>query len=323
VEEASPISLDRIEEARAFIDPVFLDTPQFRCDPIGRALALDAVFKIECLNPVRSFKGRGACYFTHRNRTSAPAPWVCASAGNFGQGMAYAALQHSIPLVVFAAETANPVKLERMRRLGAEVRLDGPDFDAAKESARRFAVEKGLTFVEDGRESAIAEGAGTIAPELVNWKDGLDAVLVPLGNGSLINGIGTWMKARAPEVSVVGTGTVRAPAMERSFRTGKPVSLAEPVVTVADGVAPRVSVPEAVTAMLRVVDDVLLVEEDEILRAMRWIFVELGLVVEGAGAVALAAASVFRERFRGKRIALVVSGSNASHDDVERLLHGG
>jgi threonine dehydratase len=323
MEEASSISLARIEEARRVIDPVFLDTPQFRSELIGEALDCEVVLKIECLNPIRSFKGRGACYFAHRNRSSAPAPWVCASAGNFGQGLAYAARKHSIPLVVFAGEAANPVKLERMRRLRAEVRLVGRDFDAAKESARRFAEEKGLTFIEDGREASIAEGAGTIAVELLQRGDRFDAVLVPVGNGALINGIGSWLKARSPRTSVLGVGTVRAPAMERSFRTGKPVSLPGPVVTMADGVGARVAVPEAVDTMLRVVDDMLLVEEEEILRAMRSIFRELGLVVEGAGAVTLAAASVFRERFRGKRLALIVGGANASDEDVERLQGGG
>jgi threonine dehydratase len=322
MEEASPLSLARIEEARTVIDPIFLDTPQFRSESLGEALGCDVVFKIECLNPIRSFKGRGACYFAHLNQ-SAPAPWVCASAGNFGQGMAYVARKHSIHLMVFAAETANPVKLERMRRLGAEVRLIGSDFDAAKESGRRFAEDEGLTFIEDGRESSISEGAGTIAAELLQRNDRFDAVLVPVGNGALINGIGSWLKARSPATSVLGAGTVRAPAMERSFRTGKPVWLPGPVVTMADGVGARVAVPEAVETMLRVVDDVLLVEEDEILRAMRSIFRELGLVVEGAGAVTLAAASVFRERFRGKRLALIVGGGNASDEDIERLLGGG
>jgi threonine dehydratase len=323
VEEASSISLARIEEARSVIDPVFLDSPQFRCDSISEDLDCDVVLKIECLNPIRSFKGRGACYFTHLHHSSAPAPWVCASAGNFGQGMAFAARRHSVPLVIFAGEAANPVKLERMRRLGAQLRLAGRDFDAAKESARRFAEEKGLTFVEDGRESSITEGAGTVAAELLEWRDRFDAVLVPVGNGALINGIGSWVKARSPRTSVLGVGTVRAPAMERSFRAGRPVSLPGPVVTVADGVGARVAVPEAVETMLRVVDDFLLVEEEAIVSAMGSIFRELGLVAEGAGAVPLAAASVFRERFRGKRLALIVGGGNASDEDLERLLPGG
>jgi threonine dehydratase len=318
----SPISLDGIEEALRTIDPVFLGTPQFRAEALSDALDCELVFKIETLNPIRSFKGRGASYFAARNRDSAPRPWITASAGNFGQGLAYAARKDGIPLVVFAAERANPFKVARMRRLGAEVRLVGSDFDEAKDAARRFAEETSLTFIEDGRDAAISEGAGTIAPELLRFGSAFDVVLVPLGNGALINGIGTWMKAHAPATQIVGTGTVRAPAMERSFRQRKPVALSEPVTTIADGVAPRIPVPEAVATMLRVVDDVLLVEEEAIADAMRTIFEELGLVVEGAGAVTFAAASVYRDRFPGKRVALIVGGGNASPEDRERILGG-
>jgi threonine dehydratase len=317
------VSLARIEEAISVIDPVFLASPQFPSDRLSEDLGFETVFKVECLNPIRSFKGRGASYFAHLHRNDRPHPWVCASAGNFGQGLAYAARARGIPLVVFAAIRANPFKVERMRALGAEVRLVGEDFDAAKEESRRYAAENGLTLVEDGREPAITEGAGTIAIELLRDRARFDAVLVPLGNGALVNGIGTWMKAHSPGTEILGVGAERAPAMERSFRARRPVALDEPVSTIADGVAPRIPVPEAVATMLSVVDDVFLVEEEAILRAMRGIFRELGLVVEGAGAVTLAAARVHRDRFRGKRVALVVGGGNATREEIERHLCGG
>lgn len=317
------VSLERIEQARSVIDPVFLDTPQFRSDALSEALGADVVLKVECLNPVRSFKGRGACYFTHLHKDRAPRPWVCASAGNFGQGLAYAARVEDIPLLVFAAETANPLKVERMRRLGAEVRLTGRDFDAAKDASRVYAAEQEATFVEDGREPAITEGAGTIAIEILRSKDGFDAVLIPLGNGALLNGIGRWMKAHSPSTSVVGVGASRAPSMERSFRAGKPVATEGVVATIADGVATRVPVPEAVTTMLEVADDVLLADEESIVSSMRVLFRELGLVVEGAGAVTLAAATAHKERFRGQRLLLLVGGGNADERDVRRYLCGG
>jgi threonine dehydratase len=316
------ISLARIEEAMSVIDPVFLASPQFPSGPLSAELGFEVVLKIECLNPIRSFKGRGASYFVHRHRDR-PHPWVCASAGNFGQGLAYAARAREIPLLVFSSTKANPFKVERMRSLGAEVRLVGNDFDAAKEESRRYAEENGLTFVEDGRDDAIAEGAGTIAIELSSEIETLDAVLVPVGNGALANGIGTWMKARSPATEVIGVGAARAPAMERSFRERRPIALEEPVSTLADGVATRVPVPEAVETMLRVVDDVVLVPEDGIVPAMRTLFRELGLVVEGAGALTLAAAGARRKRFRGKRVALVVGGGNATPNEIREHLFGG
>ena len=311
MEPAPSISLESIAEARSLIDPVFIDTPQFQNDALGKLVGAEIVVKVECVNPVRSFKGRGADYFTHVHHTSAPSPWTCASAGNFGQGLAYAARKHEIGLIVYAATTANPFKVERMRRLGADVRLVGDDFDASKDACRQFASDEGLTFIEDGRDVAIAEGAGTIAAELLQWPERIDALLVPVGNGALINGIGTWAKAYAPETLVIGTGALAAPAMERSFREHKVVTT-ESVSTIADGVATRVPIPEAVTTMVEVADDMLLVDDDAIRQAMALIERELGLKVEPAGAVPLAAATTHRERFRGKRLALVISGSNVS-----------
>lgn len=316
------LSLERIEEARSVIDPAFLDTPQFRSDALSEALGADVWLKIECLNPLRSFKGRGACYFAHLHEKSAPRPWVCASAGNFGQGLAYAARSRGIPILVFAAETANPTKVARMRSFGAEVRLTGEDFDAAKDAARTYSAERDLTFVEDGRESAITEGAGTIGIEIVRSKAAFDSVLIPLGNGALLNGIGTWLKAHSPSIGVVGVGAARAPAMERSFRARRPVALDDRMATIADGVATRVAVPEAVATMLEVADDVLLAEEEGILSSMRVLFRELGLVVEGAGAVTLAAATACQDRFRGRKLLLLVGGANADERDVKRYLCG-
>jgi threonine dehydratase len=316
------ISLERIEEARSVIDSVFLDSPQFKSESLSAALGADVVLKVECVNPLRSFKGRGACYYTHLQKGRAPEPWVCASAGNFGQGLAYAARAHGIPLLVFAAETANPLKVARMRSLGAEMRLTGRDFDAAKGAARVYAAERRATFVEDGRDPAITEGAGTIAIEILRFQDRFDSVLIPLGNGALLNGIGTWLKAHSPDTAVIGVGAAGAPSMERSFRAGKPVAIDEPVATIADGVATRVPVPEAVTTMLEVADDVLLAGEDTIISSMQALFRELGLVVEGAGAVTLAAAAANKERFRGQRILLLVGGGNLDAQGVKRYLCG-
>ncbi|HEX9223147.1 MAG TPA: pyridoxal-phosphate dependent enzyme, partial [Candidatus Acidoferrales bacterium] len=122
----SRLSLTRIEEAVHSIDPVFLNTPQFLSEQLSGALGMRLVLKVETVNPIRSFKGRGADYFVSQLPAGSP-KLVCATAGNFGQGMAYAARKRRFQLVVFAAETANPLKLERMRQLGAEVRLFGLD----------------------------------------------------------------------------------------------------------------------------------------------------------------------------------------------------
>jgi threonine dehydratase len=178
------LSLRRIEKAARCIDEVFLGSPQYEAEALGDELGLKLVCKVETANPIRSFKGRGTDYLLHRLGGKHPGRLVCASAGNFGQGLAYAARKRCIPLTVLAAENANPAKVERMRGLGAEVRPEGEDFDEAKAAARALAESEGWRFVEDGREAEIAEGAGTIALELCRWPESFDAILVPLGNGA-------------------------------------------------------------------------------------------------------------------------------------------
>jgi len=309
MDAAPEISVEGIESARDLIDPVFLDSPQFRSDALSRLLEAEVIVKLECVNPIRSFKARGAFAFVERHRETAPTPWLCASAGNFGQGLAYAATRHSIPLIVYAATTANAYKVAKMRELGAEVTLVGDDFDAAKDACRAHAQRDGLTFVEDGHDEAITEGAGTIATELGSWRPPLDEVILPVGNGALVNGVGTWLKARCPETRIVGAGALGAPAMERSYRTGR-VETTDSVSTIADGVATRIPVPSAVATMLEVVDDMILVDETWIRRAMDLIQLELGITPEPAGAVPLAAAMREPGRVKGRRVALLVSGSN-------------
>lgn len=314
----STLSLEHINEASSLIDPVFRDSPQFIHEELGHQLGIQLLVKVECLNPIRSFKGRGAEYFMSRLE-SFDESLVSASAGNFGQGLAYAARKRGARLTVFASEKANTFKVERMRALGAEVRLVGEDFDEAKEAARESAKHSGSLFVEDGREPAISEGAGTIAVELCRWHDPLDAVLVPVGNGALITGVGRWMKAHSPRTRIIGVGAEGAPAMERSFRSGTCVNT-DTVHTIADGVAVRVPVPEAVAEMAHLVDDMVLVDEEKILEAMRVLFLSLGLAVEGAGAVTLAALTLFQDQLAGKSVAILICGGNLTPEDAPRLL---
>src|SRR5438094_3638027 len=216
------IEVERIARARAAIDPVFKDTPQFVSEPLSELLGLRLLVKVESVNPIRSFKGRGADWFLQTLESEGDL--VCASAGNFGAALACAARGRGRRLTVFAATTANQLKIARMRALGAEVRLEGKDFDAAKDAARRHAEGIGAVFVEDGAVDAIAEGAGTIAAELTDWPEPVDAVVVPVGNGALINGIAAWLRARSPATRVIGVCPEGGPSMSPSRLEGRAVS---------------------------------------------------------------------------------------------------
>lgn len=304
----SRLSLDRIARAAREIDGVFLHSPQFRAESLGEALGVDLRLKVESVNPIRSFKGRGADFFV-REITDTAQPLVCASAGNFGQGMAYAARRRGMTLDVFASIRANPLKIARMRAFGATVNQAGDDFDAAKDAARAYASAAGARYVEDGREPAISEGAGSIGVELLDWRDGFDTLLVPLGNGALLGGVGTWVRAHAPGVRIVGVCAEGAPSMERSWREGRVIET-ESADTISDGIAVRVPIVEALGDLSGVVDDVLLVDDLTTIDAMRRIFSHLGLVVEPAGAVGVAALMTHRAQFVGTRVATILCGGN-------------
>lgn len=307
------VSTEGIEAAWAAIPPEFRDTPQFIPEGLGRELGARLTVKVECLNPIRSFKARGACWFTARRGPEAKragAAWVTGSAGNFGQGLAWAARRAGIPLTVFSSTAANPAKVAAMRSLGAEVVLRGEDFDAAKEEARAFAEEGNAVFVEDGREPEITEGAGTIALEL-SRSAAFDHLLVPVGNGALIGGMGRWFRQTLPETRVVGVVAAGAPVMRRAFETGDPAPAPTPPRTAADGIAVRVPVPEAVPLMREVVDEVVEVSDEALVAAVRLLHRALGLVVEPAGAAGVAALLDHRDRFRGLSAATPLCGGNA------------
>lgn len=313
---------DRICAARSGIDPVFLHTPLIRQDELDRATGCRLWAKVECLNPIRSFKGRGTDWFVRSlpGRTAGPqSGLVAASAGNFGQGLAYAAVQRGIAVTIFAAITANPLKIAAMRRLGAEVMLAGADFDAAKAAARAYAARTGALFVEDGDAPEIAEGAGTIAAEITEAGLMPDVMLVPLGNGALLTGVGCWMRAAAPGCKVIGVVARGAPAMQASFLAGRVVQTVS-AATIADGIAVRDPVPYAVETMAGVVDEVVAVSEDALRRAMRLTVETLGLAVEPAGVAGLAAVLADRERFQGRTVATILCGGNIAADLLVDLM---
>jgi threonine dehydratase len=312
-----PPSASRIAEAREAIDPVFLGSPLVRRSTLDAVLGCRLHVKVETLNPIRSFKGRGASWYVARR--DGDGPLVTASAGNFGQGVAWAARSRGLRLTVFSATTANPLKLDAMRRLGAEVRLSGGDFDSAKAAAVEFALAGGGTLVVDGDEPAVAEGAGTIAAELTEADVRPDVILVPLGNGALATGVGAWLKAACPTTRVVAVVAKAAPCMKTSFDTGSVVETGT-ASTIADGIAVRVPVPYALDTMRGTVDEVVAVTDEDILAAMRLCHERLGLVVEPAGAAGLAAVVARPQVFSGQDVATILCGGNLTPAQIRTWL---
>ena len=310
------VSSERIARAYRMIDPPFRDTPQFESAVLGERFDCHVVLKVETLNPIRSFKARGAQFFV--SELTGHPHLVCSSSGNFGQGMAYAARQRGQRLTVFVSTPANPLKVARMRALGADVRLVEGDSDKAHATARRFANEHGALLVVDGHEPAIAEGAGTIALELLRWPEPFDAILVPLGDGALLGGISCWFKAHSPGVRMIGVCAAGSPAMERSWRARQVVTA--PAQTIAEGISIETPCAAAVTNLTQLADDVIFVDDTALIAAIQLAHRDIGVVLEPSGAAALAALAVHTDRFRGQRIAALLTGGNLTPDQMQQWL---
>lgn len=310
------LSVERIARAHDTIDPPFQDTPQYEATVLGERLGCRPVVKVETLNPIRSFKARGAQFFV--SQLAGRPHLVCSSSGNFGQGMAYAASRRGLTLTVFMTAPANPLKAARMRALGADVRVTQSDGEDGYGAARRFAAEHGALFVVDGDEPAIAEGAGTIGLELLRWPEPFDAILAPLGDGALLGGISCWVKTHSPDVRMIGVCAAGSPAMERSWRAGQVVSA--PTQTIAEGISVATPRAAAVVNLTALADDVIFVDDAALIAAMRLAQSDIGLVLEPSGAAALAALAVHAERFRGLRVGVLLTGGNVSPEQMQQWL---
>lgn len=312
------LSLEAIERAAQTIDPVFLNSPQFESEPLSATVGTRLTLKVETLNPIRSFKGRGADFFVRENAQALVGiDLVCATAGNFGQAMAYACRTQKRKIVIYSAENANPLKVARMRALGAEVRQTGDNFDSAKEAAKQFCANTGARFVEDGLDVAISEGAGTIAVEMAR-NARFERVLVPLGNGALLGGVARWMKATRPDIEIVGVCSSGADSMHASWHECKVINRPS-ISTIADGIGVRTPIAEALDDMRGIVDDVILVSDESIIDSMRLAFEHAGLVTEPAG---MAGVAVLLEHasLRGTDTATIVCGSNITHEQAQKWL---
>jgi threonine dehydratase len=217
-----------------------------------------------------------------------------------------------------AAKHANPMKVERMRALGATVVLEGDDHEDARRLACEIAEAEGAYLVEDSLDLFTCDGAGTIGLEVLERaQERLDVVLVALGGGAMASGIGCVAKAIAPDVEVIGIQPAGAPALALSWRAREVVNT-ETAHTIADGVAGRFPIPEVLDDILVVLDDVVLVAEDSIKAGMRLLYQHAGLVVEPSAALGVAAVLEDRERFAGRRVATIICGSNVMTSDFAR-----
>jgi len=306
-----------IRLASATLHPAFTGSPQFVHDGLSARAGRTVVVKVETVNPIRSFKGRGTWHAVRElvgeGSLGPDRPLVVASAGNFGQGVAFAGRALGVPVTVFAASTANPLKVARMRALGAAVLQEGSDFDEARLAAEAHSRSTGARLLVDGQDPRISTGAATLAAELTDAVDAgalpaLGTAYVPVGNGALIVGVGSWLRSAARACRVIGVQSDLAPSMTLSWRQGSPVETAT-AATYADGIATRVPVPEALELMVGRVDDMRLIPEARLHDAEAELTAELGVRVEGSAAASWAAVLADVDPAPGAAL-VIVTGSN-------------
>ncbi|WP_206784895.1 threonine/serine dehydratase [Amycolatopsis sp. MtRt-6] len=303
------LDLARIQAARQVIDPVFRDTPLYRCEALDPVLGCSVRIKLETANPVRSFKGRGTEVVADGLVRNGPRAAVCASAGNLGQALAWSGRGRGLDVTVVASRHATAAKLDRVRALGARLELVDGDHELARERAAAIARHDGIRLVEDSLDLETCEGAATIGLELVAAVPSFDVVLIALGGGALATGVGHVVRSLAPGAEVICVQPAGAPAMTRSWHARRVVTTG-PTNTIADGVAGRRPIPEVLADLLVVADDAVLVEEASIIAGMRLLLDHAGLVAEPSAALGIAAILADRDRFAGRQVVTIVCGGN-------------
>ena len=327
-EVPSVLSADAIRAAHHAVPPEFRDSPQFVSEGLSDRAGAPVVVKVECVNPIRSFKGRGTSIalagMVRSREVSAARGVATVSTGNFGQGVAYAARAVGVPATVVVPRGANPSKLAVIRRLAAQIVEVAPGDDP--DAHLRELERAGWTLLRDGHDDRIAIGAGTMALEVTDGVGGagaslqpIEAAFVPVGDGSLIAGVATWLKAHAPGARVVGVQVQSAPAMALSWRTGR-VEVVPPERSRADGLASATGNADLLPLLRKVIDDFVLVPEESLLQAQRELHAVLGVTAEASAAASWSAAAS-ASGGGGARL-VIVTGSNAWPGDFEPVADG-
>jgi len=314
--------LERILKARVY--DVAVETPLEPAPRLSRRLGNTVLFKREDLQPVFSFKIRGAYNkIAHLSETAARRGVICASAGNHAQGVALAARCRGIPATIVMPLTTPQIKVQAVIDLGGEVVLHGDDYDQAYEHALALTRDRQLSFIHPFDDPDVIAGQGTIGVEILRQRAGdeIDAIFVAVGGGGLISGIGVYVKQLFPKIRVIGVEPEDADAMYRSLQARKRVTL-DRVGTFADGVAVRRVGEEPFRLCQQYVDEVILVSNDEICAAIQDIFEDNRAIVEPAGALSVAGIKKYiaREQCRERAFVAINCGANMNFDRLRHVV---
>ncbi len=309
-------------KARDAIGRYLKPTPLIYSRRLSRRLGFDAYLKLENLQPIRAFKIRGGINYMLKMRDEAVKRGVItASTGNHAQSIAYAGMLFGVDVKIVMPHGISSYKVEAVKELGAEVIFHGSYYEQAREYAEKLAEKENILYVHAINEPLLYEGVATMHLEIIEEKPDIDVVINPIGGGSGAAGACIVHKTINPEIKVIGVQAEGAPAFYKSWISGEIVRT-DGVKTEAEGLATATAYELPLKIMRGRLDDIVLVSDGEMRDAIKEIFVATGQVAEMAGAASTAAAFKIREKLRGKKVALVLSGGNINPEDLGKILTG-
>ena len=315
------LSLDKVFDAQTVLKSIIRETNVVKT--YGIAPDCDLYLKPENLQITGSFKVRGSAYKISQLSAEEKAKGVIAcSAGNHAQGVALAATKNGIKSLICLPDSAPISKVEATKGYGAEVCLVEGVYDDAYNKAIELKEKEGYTFVHPFDDEDVIAGQGTIALEVLNDLDNIDAIVVPVGGGGLISGIAYTAKHIRPSVKVYGVQMTGAPSMYNSIHDGK-IETLDTVQTVADGIAVKRPGDNTFEIVKKYVDDIALVSEDEVSSAILALIEKQKMIAEGAGAASVAAVMFNKFDLKGKRVVCIVSGGNIDVTSLSRVIDRG
>lgn len=311
--------LKDVVRAQRRIAPHLPRTPLYRNDQLSALLETDVFVKHENHLPTGAFKVRGGVNLVGQlSDGERQSGVICASTGNHGQSIGFAAREFGVPATVYVPEGANPVKVAAIRALGAEIVFFGRDFDDARIECERVGRESGRRYIHSGDEPLLIAGVGTATLEMLETQPDIDVILVPIGGGSGAAGACVAAKAMRPSIRVIGVQSEAAPAAFKSWKAHELVE--DQMHTAAEGLATRTAFALPQHIMQRLLDDFILVSDDELRSATLTMIEATRSLVELAAAAPLAGALRIRDQLRDARVALICSGANISREQLRALL---
>ncbi|TRO51460.1 threonine/serine dehydratase [Candidatus Bathyarchaeota archaeon] len=318
----APTLMDIVEAAQR-IKPYMNPSPLYTYPTLNEYLGFKAYIKHENYNPTGAFKIRGGINLISRlSPEEKKRGVITASTGNHGQSIALACKIFGVEAHICVPDRANPIKVAAIRMHGANIHEKGKDFDEAVENGKQLAKEHGYRFINSGNEPYLIAGVGTIGLEIMEQQPDIDVVISPVGSGTGAGGTATAVKALRPKVETISVQAEKAPSIYMSYRSGKPESTAT-AATFADGLATRNAFELPLGILRSHVDDFVLVSEEEMRHAIKLYLEHCHTVAEGAGAASLAAAVKLKDRLKGKKVALVLSGGNITYTEILKSIQSG